>query len=70
MINLYEIGVLKKFNFINPQTLEYEIDIDYQNLNLTEDQILFLGLLKDHVGYKNILHDETLLTPFSIIDNH
>lgn len=65
MIDLYENGALKELNFTDEITLEYEINPDYKNLNLKEDQIVFLDLLQQKVGLKNTISELTDIKGYS-----
>lgn len=71
MIDLYENGGLKDISFIDDYTIEYEIDDDYLNKNLLEEQIKFIELLKENVGDNSritILDRENISRGFSGVD--
>jgi hypothetical protein len=72
LIDLYENGALKKLNFLDEETIEYELDETYKDKKLKEEQIIFIELLKKHVGEKATIKNkdpEELDKGFAGIDN-
>lgn len=65
MIDLYENGALKELNFTDDITIEYEINPNYKNLNLKEEQMVFLDLLQQKVGLKNTISELTDVKGYS-----
>ena len=72
LIDLYENGALKELNFLDEETIEYDIDENYKDKKLKEEQIIFIELLKKHIGEKAIIKNkdpEDLDKGFTGIDN-